>query len=56
MCSAPKVKKPTVYQAQKEPVRYETEENRRGRQGTILTGGGGVSEMQVNGKKTALGQ
>ncbi len=57
MCTKPpKPKAATQYQASKEPVRREASgERRTGRRGTILTGSSAQGEVQVRGKKTALG-
>lgn len=58
MCPAPSVKKPTQFQAQKEPIRNPDMQSSAGRRGTILapSGGGNVTEISTTGKKTALGQ
>ena len=60
MCiGRPSIPPPQRFQASKEPVYRDSESagrSRRGRRGTILTGGSGVVETNTTKKKTLLGQ
>lgn len=57
MCSAPDVEDPTTYQSAESPVYKEsTSAAKKGRSGTVLTGGSGSVVSNPTGKKTLLGQ